>query len=237
RQAGQPAPYGQACLQCYKSKCKCMLRDERGTCERCHRLGQRCIPSDAIRRRRVQTSQSTGSKVAHLEQRIDSLMSLLKNATRSPDSLDELQTTLRREIYARRYDALSEVQDPSIADITPGALMGSTSTTCLSRFIDKLLPCCPFVHLPRQTSIKTLGRDRPFLLLAISTVARPSTKTRLARGEEFKRILAKELLVDGHSSIDLLLAVLTFVAWSHDTFLSKKSISRLLTLALSILYE
>lgn len=34
RKAGEAAPYGQACLQCFKSKCKCVVRSEGDKCER-----------------------------------------------------------------------------------------------------------------------------------------------------------------------------------------------------------
>ena len=33
--AGIPAPYGKACVNCAKAKCRCLYRNERGTvCER-----------------------------------------------------------------------------------------------------------------------------------------------------------------------------------------------------------
>ena len=33
--AKTPAPYGQACSNCVKAKCRCMIRDGGGICDRC----------------------------------------------------------------------------------------------------------------------------------------------------------------------------------------------------------
>jgi hypothetical protein len=53
------------------------------------------------------------------------------------------------------------------------------------------------------------------------TVASPSTQQKLARGRELKRILAQNTLLENQSNIDLLLGLLTYVAWSYDQFLNR----------------
>lgn len=108
---------------------------------------------------------------------------------------------------------------------------------CLDRFISKLLPTFPFTHFPPDISVETLRANQPYLLRAICTVATPSTKVKLARGEQLKKLLCKELLVEGKSSLDLLSATLTFAAWSYDQFLAKKNVSRFVMMAMSIVYE
>lgn len=111
---------------------------------------------------------------------------------------------------------------------------------CIELFRTKMLPFCPFVYLPPDVSIAVMKRKQPFLLQAIAAVATPSTQIRLARGRELKRILSQEMVIENRSSIDLLLALLTFIAWSYDHFLSmpgKKGVSRLATLAMSVVYE
>ncbi|KAI1753423.1 hypothetical protein F4782DRAFT_94942 [Xylaria castorea] len=96
------APYGQACLNCAKAKCKCILisqpspgsgRGSRPTCERCHRLGRECKPSssvrkrgDAVSRRAAGGSTSAGlangmsavSRAANLEQKLEDLVAILQ---------------------------------------------------------------------------------------------------------------------------------------------------------------
>lgn len=108
---------------------------------------------------------------------------------------------------------------------------------CLETFRTKMLPSCPFVRISTPVSVKSLKRDRPFLLQAIATVATPSTQKKIDRGRELHRILSQELVTENRSTIDLLLAVLTFVAWSYDQFLGKTGLSRLTSLAMSIVYD
>ncbi|KAI1821875.1 hypothetical protein F4861DRAFT_431606 [Xylaria intraflava] len=96
-----PAPYGQACLNCVKAKCKCILiaatstpkNGSRLPCERCTRLGRECKPSSGVRNRdatgsrrraaglaaaRGSSSLSAASRTANLEQRLEDLMAVLK---------------------------------------------------------------------------------------------------------------------------------------------------------------
>ncbi|TLS22474.1 uncharacterized protein PpBr36_10042 [Pyricularia pennisetigena] len=82
---GIPAPYGRACANCVKAKCKCFYRGsgrEISSCERCHRLGKDCVPSESVRRR---TSRRQGtSRTAQLEEKLDDLVSLLKTHQQKP---------------------------------------------------------------------------------------------------------------------------------------------------------
>ncbi|KAI1138510.1 hypothetical protein F5Y05DRAFT_384303 [Hypoxylon sp. FL0543] len=70
-------PYGQACTNCSKAKCKCISRGGPGTsCERCHRLGKQCVPSVSIRKRAVR--RPAAERAAHLEEKLDDLVSILR---------------------------------------------------------------------------------------------------------------------------------------------------------------
>ncbi|KAI1433338.1 hypothetical protein GGR50DRAFT_669090 [Xylaria sp. CBS 124048] len=106
------APYGHACLNCVKAKCKCVLvttgvatnGDSKPPCERCTRLGRECKPSGGVRgressgvKRRPAGSVgsrapkgrlSAASRTANLEQRLEDLMTMLKRqaAGAPPDS-------------------------------------------------------------------------------------------------------------------------------------------------------
>ncbi|KAI1424353.1 hypothetical protein F5Y12DRAFT_450236 [Xylaria sp. FL1777] len=101
------APYGQACVNCAKAKCKCILirhpgsgsgLDSRPTCERCARLGRECKPSSSVRKRgaagsrrvvgnTVSTGVSSGTsaatRAANLEQKLEDLVAILKAQTSS----------------------------------------------------------------------------------------------------------------------------------------------------------
>ena len=108
---------------------------------------------------------------------------------------------------------------------------------CLATFRSRMLPYFAFIHIPNDLTAQKL-QDRPFLFRAIIAVASPSTIQKVARGKELKRILAQTTLVENQSSIDLLLCLLTYVAWSYDQFLNRSgTLSRLMLLAMSLVYD
>ncbi|KAI1499760.1 hypothetical protein F5X99DRAFT_430360 [Biscogniauxia marginata] len=82
------APYGHACSNCAKAKCKCISRGGFGnSCERCVRLGRECRPSNGVRKRAATrrppgtttaTGASTASRTAQLEEKLDDLVSILR---------------------------------------------------------------------------------------------------------------------------------------------------------------
>ncbi|KAE9582236.1 hypothetical protein CGCF415_v009195 [Colletotrichum fructicola] len=78
RAPGHAAPYGQSCTSCFKSKCKCILRSDGDGCERCHRLKKPCHPGDAIRRQAADNTQRANARIADLEGKLSSLVSLLQ---------------------------------------------------------------------------------------------------------------------------------------------------------------
>ncbi|KAK0702296.1 hypothetical protein B0H67DRAFT_595459 [Lasiosphaeris hirsuta] len=107
---GRSAPYGQACMSCFKSKCKCIIRNGIG-CERCHRLKKQCSPSDALRRRAADKRQSSNARIAELEGRLDGLVSLL----RSRNVLDGDVTAQQQH----RYSGVSADSESVLAAQTP----------------------------------------------------------------------------------------------------------------------
>ncbi|CAK7201393.1 hypothetical protein SEUCBS139899_004097 [Sporothrix eucalyptigena] len=87
---GIPAPYGRACANCSRAKCRCIYRSNGNDCERCHRLNKECRPSIPVRRKAAtsssatkRSSSSTLSRTAQLEQKLDGLVSLLEAQTNS----------------------------------------------------------------------------------------------------------------------------------------------------------
>ncbi|KAK1705618.1 uncharacterized protein BDZ83DRAFT_543546, partial [Colletotrichum acutatum] len=82
---GIAAPYGRACTNCSRAKCKCILRPVGGACERCHRLGKSCQPSNPIRKR---SKKPPSSRTAQLEEKLDGLVTLLRQSGRPNLSSD-----------------------------------------------------------------------------------------------------------------------------------------------------
>ena len=82
-----PAPYGQACLECSRAKCKCMRRPAGGTCERCLRRGIECRPPpSSVRQRGAPSAKGLGSRTVRLEEKLDTLVTLLQSQQSSSSS-------------------------------------------------------------------------------------------------------------------------------------------------------
>lgn len=121
---------------------------------------------------------------------------------------------------------------------SPSSPSSHQSEEGLSFFLSQMLPYFPFINLPLDITAWQLRQTRPFLLQAILTITTFSTQKRLARIEDLKRILFTSALLEVQSNIDLLLGLLTYLAWSTDAFLGRADlISRLMMLAISLVYD
>lgn len=108
----------------------------------------------------------------------------------------------------------------------------------LSFFRSRMLPFFPFIDLTPDMTSWYLRQNRPFLFQAIHTVTTFSTQERLVQVEELKRVLFTSTLIEVQSNIDLLLGLLTYLAWSTDAFLGRADLlSRLMMLAISLVYD
>ncbi|EER38722.1 C6 transcription factor [Histoplasma capsulatum H143] len=102
--------------------------------------------------------------------------------------------------------------------------------------------CGPqWVKIAKDVSVsrrRVSPQSRPFLLQAIHAVTTFSTQERLVQVEELKRLLFTSALLKVQSNIDLLLGLLTYLAWSSDAFLGRADlVSRLMMLAISLVYD
>ncbi|KAL2848385.1 hypothetical protein BJY01DRAFT_159830 [Aspergillus pseudoustus] len=235
-------PYGLACSNCFKAKCKCVSRPE-GPCERCHRLKKQCNPSDSVRRRNSSRTQSM--RLAQLESKYESLLALLQQRMQPPPSAAPTPQHQQTSLHPN-----SAMQQPSPSDtLMPpptGVAVGypgppddlRNPEEVLALFRDHMLRFCPFIYLPPAMSAGYLQTERPFLWQAICAVTTRSFTEKRMRAHQFKTTLAQATVVENRSSIDLLLGVLTYAAWSYDQFLHMSpTISRLMEVALSIAYD
>ncbi|KAI0444045.1 putative C6 transcription factor [Xylaria telfairii] len=256
--------YGQACLQCYKAKCRCVPNASGSTCERCHRLRKRCQPSDSVRGRNARRAEESNSRIAQLEDKIETLISAMQSIVSSSGSSVTVDRLPSQENLSTSTSDLMDFQDiptntnssgggqptpaSDIAPMAPEYLLSiSTPLSSIPRiqaekrlefFRSRMLPCFPFISLAPEITTQQLHQNRPFLFQAILTVTAFSTQRRLALAEDLKRILFTSALVNAHSSIDLLLGLLTYLAWSTDAFLGRADLtSRLMMLSISLVYD
>ncbi|KAL7906091.1 hypothetical protein GGI35DRAFT_458729 [Trichoderma velutinum] len=117
RTAGRSAPYGQACLSCFKTKCKCIPRLEGSGCERCHRLKRPCHPADFLRRRNDKKQNSPDDRIAKLEGTLGQLVSLLQAGNVNADIMNSIGNVgnmgSMSNIHGDRGSAWSQQQQQS----------------------------------------------------------------------------------------------------------------------------
>ena len=104
----------------------------------------------------------------------------------------------------------STVQSPEKARLEPSLDQAEIS---LSIFRAEMLPNFPFFALPLAMTAQDLRSALPFLWMCIMSIASRDTDQQRALGTEMRIALGREMLVEGKSNLDMLLGVLTYVAW------------------------
>ncbi|CAA9965086.1 hypothetical protein PTMSG1_08445 [Pyrenophora teres f. maculata] len=196
-----PAPYGQACSNCVKTKCRCVVR-EGGVCERCHRLGKECTPSSSSRKRG--SNGASASKRAKLEDKIDEVVSLLRSQRASASTVpsnDAFGLTPESSIITSRA-----ADSPAVEErLTDDQLID---------FRTNYLGYIPFMHMPESTTPGDLQADYPLLCLAIRTAWTKAVTRQMLLSSQLREILASKIVAHGERSMDLLFCVIMCIGWS-----------------------
>lgn len=85
-----------------------------------------------------------------------------------------------------------------------------------SRYLEHVHFVVPYVQ---NTSSAQLRQDKPALWLSIMAVACPFLEKQTNIARAFKELIAREIIVNGERTIDLLLGILTFTHWYVSLFL------------------
>ncbi|PYI11735.1 hypothetical protein BO78DRAFT_413544 [Aspergillus sclerotiicarbonarius CBS 121057] len=239
--------YGKACMQCSKAKCRCVARPGSVGCERCLRLKKQCQPSDSNRKRALRNPE-----IAKLEGRIDTLTTMLQSIATATGVSTDSQLNLNALLDSAGTSTSGNLSNPLTDESSPSYTSGSAKSSppplyelgvdeaawYLDRFVNYMLPCFTFINVPPGTTFEQLRRDRPFLAEAIIAVATPSTQEKQARSERLKYRLTRSAVLENQSSIDMLLGMLTYIAWSTDPFFQRASnLSRMIMVAISLVYD
>ncbi|KAA8645767.1 uncharacterized protein ATNIH1004_007186 [Aspergillus tanneri] len=230
----------------------------------CFRLKKKCQPSDSVRRRDTQRAEDFDTRIAQLEGKMETLLAAMQSVVSSPGSSVEIPQILNEENIPPSMSTSKSIlvnttstnlsfsegpfptAPPHINSFSPSHhhslnssdISLSEAEECLNFFRSRMLPCFPFINLGPDITAWHLRQDRPFLFQAIVTVTTFSTQKKLAQAEELKRLLFTSALLNVQSNIDLLLGLLTYLAWSTDAFLGRADlVSRLMMLAISLVYD
>ena len=201
------------------------------------RLKKQCLPGKNIRGRNAERNNPI-SRISRGERKLDGLVSRLE------------QSHVLQPVTASLSPPPSNEESPfSIGEIPSSEPYITTSTDssieltleeALFEFRETMLKYFPFVHVPDDTS--WLKSHRPFLLKCILAVSSQHTKAKITLGEEIKNTVVRRMYLEKDASLvnlDLLLGLLTFIAWGHDNLIHKTaaSVSRFTQLTTSIAFE
>lgn len=127
------------------------------------------------------------------------------------------------------------------------SLSPSSASISLNTFRSRMLHHFPFVHLPSHLRAEQLRLERPFLFRAIVCVTSSSVEDKRTTSLELKRVLCETAFLQRspqrnqqesqQQTIDLLLGLLVYVAWGWEHLLSRRSLSRLMAVAISLVGE
>jgi hypothetical protein len=202
------ANYGSACQNCAVGKAKCVRSDERsGTCDRCNRLRKECQP--AAKRRKLKPSspgQSKGkpSSSSNVERKLDELVSLLRRPTDGPllSTSGHAEQIIAEGAIGNRV-AEQKYLEPSSQE----------AAECLTTFVECHIKYFPFFYLQPGWTAPQLRQERPLLWLAMMSIASKSTMRQRTRAEQLRQTMVEQIFRRTELSIDLLLAILAYIAW------------------------
>ncbi|KAJ5499917.1 hypothetical protein N7453_008968 [Penicillium expansum] len=234
---GTPAPYGRACMNCSRAKCKCIIPTTGNGCERCQRLNKECRPAQTVRKRNKQPS---GSNTAYLEAKLDWIMSAFEKSGVNPGVPPEWQPVNPGQ--SQRHDpspsAPTTQTSPSISPLShtedvqyPAHFLPSydqeilsliyippvMAQKCLDQFRSQNLQYLPFVYIPSDITSDQLRQQYPFLWVCIMEVTAWNNPE---KGDSFGRItnhIHQRVMLDLVPSMDLLLGIMTFISWVSYT--------------------
>ncbi|OBT70315.1 hypothetical protein VE03_00317 [Pseudogymnoascus sp. 23342-1-I1] len=107
----------------------------------------------------------------------------------------------------------------------------------LETYRAKMAPFFPLVIIEKNVTARELMEERPFLSLVIRAICPKSTSKQAELGIEIRRVLGREMLIEGAKNIDLLLGLLVFSAWGHFYLYNKPIISTIIHLATSVAFD
>ncbi|EEU36669.1 uncharacterized protein NECHADRAFT_105600 [Fusarium vanettenii 77-13-4] len=189
-----------ACVNCTTAKSKC-LPISSTECERCNRLGRRCVYQNVLNKRK---SPSGTSRVKLLEQRIESLLSLLNNQPHSSSGV-----------------MLSQFQPQGLSGLVDRGLVTlDLAQTLLDEYRTKAVYHFPFVLPDAESDINSLRFNSPFLFLCIMTsMLFKDCSLQRQLGEEVRIQAHRRVLLESESSLELLQGLLVYLAWYQYHFL------------------
>ena len=238
-----PAGYGRSCINCSRSKTKCIVRPRSDVCERCCRLKKDCQPMATSRKRTMKKPPS--SKTAQLEEKIDDLVSILRASQQASQPSSQTsstpESTPSQRAFPSRLDSLAAAAtsttpqtrpQPTPASHFPVPIISISKDACdllmkpseadfptpeeAEAYLDKFrgwLRNFPFMHIPHNQSAESLRLEKPFLFKCIMGISTMSIRQLHKIRDDLRKEAAQRVVVEHERSLDLLLGLICYVAW------------------------
>ncbi|KAE8150921.1 hypothetical protein BDV25DRAFT_139356 [Aspergillus avenaceus] len=206
-----------ACVRCVELKVRCSIKDGEDECQRCSRLGSRCVfPNIAPQTRNLKSK----SRLDNLQNQIDELRNeLVDGATNvSTRSAGEVVSSHANDTCAMqpRPICTGAKADTSCDPLRDGILTVAQANLLLDKFRAVKMPKFPFVIIPEKANAISLQQESPFLfsvLMAVSTEDPPDLQDQLDR--VVKQNISNRLIMGCERNIDILSGLLVYTAWYH----------------------
>lgn len=203
---------------------------------RCRRLSKACTSQVHLPRKRRTTHQKT--RTAHLEERLNSLVDLLRASGEIPPQDPTPPSTSDDAADVRVVDVPStwNICGPPrcVCRATHGKinLHPLSDDQVLHVYRTQLVPVFPFVAIGPATEADRLKAERPLLFEALSMAA-SIHDIRTMRGQMYQlmRRIADAVLLFSTKSMDVLQALLVMLAWHQNHCVMHAQMNNLLYLA------
>ena len=107
----------------------------------------------------------------------------------------------------------------------------------LETYRTKMVPYFPIVIIGESIAMSSLVVTRPFLSLVIRAIATKNLTRQASLGLEIRKVLGREMLFESTKSLDLLLGLLVYCAWSHFWIYSKHIKTTSIQLAMALAFD
>ncbi|PYI11625.1 hypothetical protein BO78DRAFT_403035 [Aspergillus sclerotiicarbonarius CBS 121057] len=211
------------CQNCARAKIRCIRHGSTGSCDRCERLGKECHFREGRSPNMGNSRESKDRRIDVLEAKVDQLLAQSMTPTLRGGSTTE--------------GSPASFTSPSKDVIDKGLLTIDAANLLLNEFRATLMPHCPFVVIPPQTSAEDLRRNKPFLFLAILTAALyDNMPLQRMLEKEVKKMISDCMIFDGPVSFETLQGLLVHLAWCQYHSRPRR-FSQYLHLAISIIAD
>ncbi|PSR84367.1 hypothetical protein BD289DRAFT_262295 [Coniella lustricola] len=160
---------------------------------------------------------------------------------KAPDVLIDMNST--SVVQLLRPSKTEEAKETSIihSDIEAAAsvnqITGSIAEKSLARFREAFILTFPAVHIPEDMTAGELRAHKPFLWLVIMALTAKDIAVQFALEETVWSVISRRVVVQQCVSLDLLLGVVCFAAWSHYFKQDRPFMTMLAQVAVAMAFE